>query len=134
MHMKASDSYSLRAVLYLATHDGVCSSRDIAEDLSIPRDYLIQLAQQLRNAGIIEARSGKSGGYLLARDASDISMLDVLNALNGGASSASEGAPASGAQDDAAASEVDRAFDLAIEDVSAYMANLTIAELLQRAR
>ena len=35
-----------------------CSSKDIAQDMSIPRDYLIQLAQLFCNAGIIEARPG----------------------------------------------------------------------------
>ena len=63
MQFKASTDYGLRAVLYLAAQGHTCSSKDIAQDLSIPRDYLIQLAQLLRNAGIIEARPGKHGGY-----------------------------------------------------------------------
>ena len=55
MQFKASTDYGLRAVLYLAAQGHTCSSKDIAQDMSIPRDYLIQLAQLLRNAGIIEA-------------------------------------------------------------------------------
>ena len=66
MQFKASTDYGLRAVLYLAAQGHTCSSKDIAQDMSIPRDYLIQLAQLLRNAGIIEARPGKHGGYRLA--------------------------------------------------------------------
>ncbi len=68
MQFKASTDYGLRAVLYLAAQGHTCSSKDIAQDMSIPRDYLIQLAQLLRNAGIIEARPGKHGGYRLAND------------------------------------------------------------------
>ena len=72
MQFKASTDYGLRAVLYLAAQGHTCSSKDIAQDMSIPRDYLIQLAQLLRNAGIIEARPGKHGGYRLANDPSKI--------------------------------------------------------------
>lgn len=81
MHFKASVEYGMRAVLYLAEKGSICSSREVADEMSIPRDYLIQLAQLLRNAGIIHARPGKSGGYSLAKDASEISMLDIFNAL-----------------------------------------------------
>ena len=81
MHFKASVEYGMRAVLYLAEKGSICSSREVADEMSIPRDYLIQLAQLLRNAGIIHARPGKNGGYSLAKDASEISMLDIFNAL-----------------------------------------------------
>lgn len=81
MHFKASVEYGMRAVLYLAEKGSICSSREVADEMAIPRDYLIQLAQLLRNAGIIHARPGKNGGYSLAKDASEISMLDVFNAL-----------------------------------------------------
>ena len=81
MQFKASTDYGLRAVLYLAAQGHTCSSKDIAQDMSIPRDYLIQLAQLLRNAGIIEARPGKHGGYRLANDPSKITLLQVVNAL-----------------------------------------------------
>lgn len=81
MQLKASTDYGIRAILYLAAENDVCSSKEIAREMSIPRDYLIQLAQLLRNAGLIEARPGKHGGYLLARDASEISLLDIINAM-----------------------------------------------------
>ena len=72
MQLKASTDYGMRAILYLAAQGTTCSSKDIAEDMSIPRDYLIQLAQLLRNAGIIEARPGKHGGYRLAKDPDEV--------------------------------------------------------------
>lgn len=82
MQLKASTDYGLRAVLYLAYRGDTCSSKDIAEQMSIPRDYLIQLAQLLRNAEIIEARPGKHGGYRLAKDPSQITLLQVMNVLS----------------------------------------------------
>ncbi|MEG0374707.1 MAG: Rrf2 family transcriptional regulator [Raoultibacter sp.] len=81
MQLKASTDYGIRAILYLAAENDVRSSKEIAREMSIPRDYLIQLAQLLRNAGLIEARPGKHGGYLLARKASEISLLDIINAM-----------------------------------------------------
>ena len=72
----------MRAILYLAAQGTTCSSKDIAEDMSIPRDYLIQLAQLLRNAGIIEARPGKHGGYRLAKDPADTNVLEIMEALD----------------------------------------------------
>ena len=50
VHFKASVEYGMRAVLYLAEKGSICSSREVADEMSIPRDYLIQLAQLLRNA------------------------------------------------------------------------------------
>lgn len=82
MQLKASTDYGMRAVLYLAAQEKTCSSKDIADSMSIPRDYLIQLAQSLRNAGIIEARPGKHGGYRLAKEPRDISLYDVIVALD----------------------------------------------------
>ena len=55
MKMKASVDYGVRAILYLATKETTCSSREISEEMAVPRDYLIQLALRLRNAGLIKA-------------------------------------------------------------------------------
>ena len=52
--------------------------------MSVPRDYLIQLALRLRNAGLIKARPGKNGGYVLAKDPSKITIAQVLNAFDAG--------------------------------------------------
>lgn len=81
MQLKASTDYGIRTILYLAAEKDVRSSKEIAREMSIPRDYLIQLAQLLRNAGLIEAKPGKHGGYALARDASDITLLEVIAAM-----------------------------------------------------
>jgi len=82
MKLKASVDYGVRAVMYLAIKNDTCSSREISEEMSVPRDYLIQLALRLRNAGIIKARPGKNGGYILAKDPADISIGSILNAFD----------------------------------------------------
>ena len=74
MKLKASVDYGVRAVIYLAVKGETCSSREISEEMSVPRDYLIQLALRLRNAGIIKARPGKNGGYVLAKAPEEITI------------------------------------------------------------
>ena len=129
MHFKASVEYGMRAVLYLAEKGSICSSREVADEMSIPRDYLIQLAQLLRNAGIIHARPGKNGGYSLAKDASEISMLDIFNALQNDRLRA-ERKEAEDASDllqniTAACSAVER-------EMEEYMSSITLQNMIER--
>lgn len=129
MHFKASVEYGMRAVLYLAEKGSICSSREVADEMSIPRDYLIQLAQLLRNAGIIHARPGKNGGYSLAKDASEISMLDIFNALQNDRlrSERKEAENASDLLQDitAACSAVER-------EMEEYMSSITLQNMIER--
>lgn len=129
VHFKASVEYGMRAVLYLAEKGSICSSREVADEMSIPRDYLIQLAQLLRNAGIIHARPGKNGGYSLAKDASEISMLDIFNALQNDRLQA-ERKEAEDASDllrdiTAACSAVER-------EMEEYMSSITLQNMIER--
>ena len=82
MKMKASVDYGIRTMLYLAAKGSTCSSREISEEMAVPRDYLIQLALRLRNAGLIKARPGKNGGYVLAKKPADITIADIMNAFD----------------------------------------------------
>lgn len=131
VHFKASVEYGMRAVLYLAEKGSICSSREVADEMSIPRDYLIQLAQLLRNAGIVHARPGKNGGYSLAKDASEISMLDIFNALQNDRLRA-ERKEAEDASDllqniTAACSAVER-------EMEEYMSSITLQNMIERIR
>lgn len=79
MKFKASVDYGMRTVIYLALKDDVCSSREISEEMSIPRDYLIQLALHLRDAGLVKTRAGKNGGYELAKSPEDITLGQIID-------------------------------------------------------
>lgn len=129
VHFKASVEYGMRAVLYLAEKGSICSSREVADEMSIPRDYLIQLAQLLHNAGIVHARPGKNGGYSLAKDASEISMLDIFNALQNDRLRAErkEAEDASDLLQDitAACSAVER-------EMEEYMSSITLQNMIER--
>lgn len=130
VQFKASTDYGLRAMLYLAAQDATCSSKDIAEDMSIPRDYLIQLAQLLRNAGLIEARPGKHGGYRLAKAPSDISVRQVMDALEDD-SKQSARSRRNTRKGGAMVKGIKQTYNLIEESMDAYLDSLTIDLLLE---
>jgi Rrf2 family protein len=80
--------YGVRVMVELARHgadgDRECVSlSEIAEGDGLPLAYLEHLAARLRKAGLVESRRGARGGYLLARPAEEISMAEVVEALEG---------------------------------------------------
>ena len=129
MQLKASTDYGIRAILYLAAQGTTCSSKDIAHDMSIPRDYLIQLAQLLRNAGLIEARPGKHGGYRLAKDPADISVLQIISALDEDAKQSTR-AKRTNRKNSAMVNGVKQTYRLIEESFDAYLDSLTVEALL----
>jgi Rrf2 family protein len=56
---------------------------DLAKAESIPSNYLVQILNELRTAGIITSKRGKQGGYALARPAAEISLFDIMKAVEG---------------------------------------------------
>lgn len=75
--------YAVRALLELADGSGTKQSADIAERWSIPAPYLDQLLTTLRKAGLVSSVRGPQGGHMLARPASNITVNDVFEALEG---------------------------------------------------
>ena len=77
--------YGLMAVHYIAFHqqDGVVNSKRIAEDLGIPAELLAKILQRLSKGKLITSVNGPKGGYVLARDPSEIRVSEVLRAIEG---------------------------------------------------
>jgi Rrf2 family protein len=59
------------------------SGARLAEFHGVPAPYLVKQLQKLSQAGIVEATTGRTGGYRLARPATEITLLDVVTALEG---------------------------------------------------
>ena len=77
--------YGLRAMLALARAKGQGSMllKDIVEREGLPGTYLEQLMVPLRKAGIVQGVRGAKGGYTLSRSPAEISVLTILEALEG---------------------------------------------------
>lgn len=77
--------YGLQAVLYMAAKEQgcVCPSDEIAEKLKIPKEFISKILQSLTSSGIIESKKGKSGGFLLAKNPSQIKLIDIVDAIDG---------------------------------------------------
>ncbi len=77
--------YAVRAMLALTRRggNGPMSTRRIAEGMGIPERFLPQVMGDLVRAALVEATPGRNGGYTLARPADQITILDVVEAVEG---------------------------------------------------
>jgi Rrf2 family protein len=77
--------YGLMAIHYIAIHEdgGAVSTKRIAEEFSIPPELLAKILQRLARERLIVSQNGPKGGYALARRPSEITVGDVVRALEG---------------------------------------------------
>lgn len=77
--------YAVRAMLALAQHqsEGLLSGPSIAAEMSIPPCFLPQVMGDLVRGGLVEATTGRAGGYRLTRPAAEITLLQVVEAVEG---------------------------------------------------
>ncbi|HLK92977.1 MAG TPA: Rrf2 family transcriptional regulator [Polyangia bacterium] len=85
MRVTTRTRYAIRALYHLAFHrpGAAAQAKEIAEVQKIPLRFLEQILQDLRRAGLVEARRGPRGGYALARPPAEITLADVLRAVRG---------------------------------------------------
>jgi len=85
MRLNQATDYAFRAVLYLSRlpRGQVVEARLIAGEENIPMRFLLKIFRLLTRAGIVESFRGVNGGYALARPPADITMLDVIEAIEG---------------------------------------------------
>src|SRR5262245_20294226 len=85
MKLTRASSYALHAVAYMAQqqHDTPLASHKIAHERGIPERFLLKVLKPLVSARVLVSIKGPNGGYRLARPASDISMLEIVEAVDG---------------------------------------------------
>jgi Rrf2 family protein len=84
VRVSAKADYAIRAAVELAAAgDGPTKGERIAQAQSIPPNFLENILVDLRNAGLVASRRGADGGYWLARPADEISLADVIRAVDG---------------------------------------------------
>ena len=85
MRVTAKADYALRALIEIARRDDgtPVSAEELGRLQDIPHGFLQAILADLRRAGYVMAQRGQSGGWRLSRDAADISVADVIRAVDG---------------------------------------------------
>jgi Rrf2 family protein len=84
MRLSARADYALRAAIELAaSHDGHVTAEQLARAQQIPAKFLEAILTQLRRAGLVRSQRGPDGGFWLARPAEEISLADIIRAIDG---------------------------------------------------
>ena len=86
MKVSTRGDYASRALLSLALHaDGArpTSVRDIAERTGLPQPYLEQILLALKGAGLVRSKRGVGGGYVLARPPAELTLSQIVSAVDG---------------------------------------------------
>lgn len=130
MRISAKVDYALRAVAELAASPGTApmKAEDIAQAQAIPLKFLLNILNELRRGGIVQSQRGAEGGYRLARSPADVTVADVIRALEGPLANVHESRPEDLTYAGAAASlqEVWIAVRASLRDV---LERVTIADL-----
>jgi Rrf2 family iron-sulfur cluster assembly transcriptional regulator len=85
MKVSTRGDYAARALLSLALHgsDRPTSVKEIAERTGLPQPYLEQILLAVKGAGLVHSKRGVGGGYVLARAPEEISLADIIAAVDG---------------------------------------------------
>lgn len=85
MKISRSTGYALVAVGYIAENyqDGAVLAARVSKEYGIPLEYLLKILQQLVRANVLRSKRGPRGGFFLARDSKEITMLQIIEAVDG---------------------------------------------------
>ncbi|MET0286390.1 MAG: Rrf2 family transcriptional regulator [Polyangiales bacterium] len=134
MKLSNKGRYGVRALFDLAFHGGGVAAqiREIAERQSIPPRFLEQIFQDLRRAGLVSSKRGPRGGYQLTRSPREITLGDVIRALEGKLSPYTSEEDAAGG-DAASIAITEAAFADLAQRIEACFEQVSLEELCQRA-
>jgi Rrf2 family transcriptional regulator, iron-sulfur cluster assembly transcription factor len=84
-HISRKADYAIRGMVYLAWRpkDEVCSIKNIAVFAEASQTFLAKIFQQFNRMGIVKSYRGTGGGFTLGRPAGDITLLDIVEAVDG---------------------------------------------------
>ncbi len=85
MKLTRATSYAIHALVFMATqkHNRPVASHHIAQAGGIPERFLLKVLKPLVSARVLHSIKGPNGGYRLARPANEITMLEILEAVDG---------------------------------------------------
>lgn len=132
MKLTTKGRYAVTAMLDLALHaqDFPVPLADISQRQGISLSYLEQLFSRLRRNGLVGSARGPGGGYRLSRDAGEIAVAEVINAINDNVDARRCGGLAN-CQDDQTCLTHELWEDLS-EQIHAFLTNISLGDLVQR--
>ena len=85
MHVTAKADYAVRAVIELADSSQTAPRKveDVAQAQGIPVSFLENILTQLRSSGVVRSQRGPEGGYWLAQPAEEVSLAQIIRAVEG---------------------------------------------------
>lgn len=85
MKISRSTGYGILAVGYIAKHQkqGIVLSQSISKEYKIPLEYLLKILQQLVRADVLRSKRGPRGGFTLAKSSGQVTMLQIIEAVDG---------------------------------------------------
>ena len=85
MRVTAKSDYALRALIEIAsrTDEGPVSAEELGKRQDIPHGFLQSILADLRRAGVVVSQRGQSGGWRLAMSPDDVTVADVIRAVDG---------------------------------------------------
>src|SRR5712692_88541 len=85
LKLSKKTDYALMAVQYMASKGTprIVNTKEIAEEYNIPVELLAKVLQKLGKKGLIVSQNGPKGGYLLAKSSDSISLLSIIQAIEG---------------------------------------------------
>jgi Rrf2 family protein len=131
MRVSRSTGYALLAAGYIARHSEhkIILSQSIAKEYGIPLEYLLKLLQQLVRANVLRSKRGPRGGFSLAKTPKKISLLEIIEAVDGpmaGQLNLAEHAPK-----DTFCNKAEQVYAKAIEQAKAIFEKAKLADLLK---
>ena len=83
VRVSTKSDYALRALIEITLRDGVVSAEQVGASQDIPHGFLQSILADLRRAGLVASQRGQSGGWRMATDPADVSVADVIRAVDG---------------------------------------------------
>ena len=81
MQLTSTTDYAIRIVCYLAAQRQMISTSELSQELSVPSSYIPKITKKLKQAGIIKACEGTNGGYMLAKQPENISLMEIISCV-----------------------------------------------------
>jgi len=93
MLITRASEYAILSLIFLASSKEPMDSDTLSKNLSIPKSFLAKILQSMAKNNILKSYKGVNGGFALAKDAQEITMLEVMSSVEGKAPAVFDCAP-----------------------------------------